>query len=163
MPFVKDKPAPSPVIRSKTGTTDCVLSSVESGPTPTLGFGAVESKVRSLEIRTKTTDVNTGIFHGNATVGRLNGGGSNCSGGTGSTTSGGGNALRKARRCWSPELHRRFVSALQQLGGSQSKCSLHAANFSVHLKPTISLDGLVWLAVVLVSVLVIVVISYDRG
>ncbi|XP_058081059.1 myb family transcription factor EFM-like isoform X2 [Magnolia sinica] len=26
---------------------------------------------------------------------------------------------RKARRCWSPELHRRFVNALQQLGGSQ--------------------------------------------
>ncbi|XP_008792589.2 myb family transcription factor EFM [Phoenix dactylifera] len=26
---------------------------------------------------------------------------------------------RKARRCWSPELHRRFVSALQQLGGAQ--------------------------------------------
>ncbi|XP_021754557.1 transcription factor HHO3-like [Chenopodium quinoa] len=25
---------------------------------------------------------------------------------------------RKARRCWSPELHRRFVHALQQLGGS---------------------------------------------
>lgn len=28
---------------------------------------------------------------------------------------------RKQRRCWSPELHRRFVSALQQLGGSQGK------------------------------------------
>lgn len=28
-------------------------------------------------------------------------------------------ALRKARRCWSPELHRRFVAALQQLGGAQ--------------------------------------------
>jgi len=28
-------------------------------------------------------------------------------------------AARKQRRCWSPELHRRFVSALQQLGGSQ--------------------------------------------
>ncbi|XP_042507132.1 transcription factor HHO5-like isoform X2 [Macadamia integrifolia] len=28
-------------------------------------------------------------------------------------------ASRKQRRCWSPELHRRFVSALQQLGGSQ--------------------------------------------
>ncbi|WCJ33773.1 myb-like transcription factor family protein [Euphorbia peplus] len=27
---------------------------------------------------------------------------------------------RKQRRCWSPELHRRFVNALQQLGGSQS-------------------------------------------
>ncbi|KAK7292084.1 hypothetical protein RIF29_07766 [Crotalaria pallida] len=26
---------------------------------------------------------------------------------------------RKARRCWSPELHRRFVNALQMLGGSQ--------------------------------------------
>ncbi|KAI4968628.1 hypothetical protein ZWY2020_045958 [Hordeum vulgare] len=26
---------------------------------------------------------------------------------------------RKARRCWSPELHRRFVAALQHLGGPQ--------------------------------------------
>ena len=30
-------------------------------------------------------------------------------------------AARKQRRCWSPELHRRFVSALQQLGGSQGE------------------------------------------
>ncbi|XVE85970.1 hypothetical protein DITRI_Ditri17bG0134600 [Diplodiscus trichospermus] len=29
-----------------------------------------------------------------------------------------GQALRKQRRCWSPELHRRFLHALQQLGGS---------------------------------------------
>lgn len=28
---------------------------------------------------------------------------------------------RKQRRCWSPELHKRFVNALQQLGGSQGK------------------------------------------
>lgn len=27
--------------------------------------------------------------------------------------------LRKQRRCWSPELHRRFVDALHRLGGSQ--------------------------------------------
>ncbi|XP_027921746.1 transcription factor HHO6-like isoform X2 [Vigna unguiculata] len=27
---------------------------------------------------------------------------------------------RKQRRCWSPELHRRFVNALQKLGGSQA-------------------------------------------
>ncbi|XP_068657418.1 myb family transcription factor EFM-like isoform X2 [Aristolochia californica] len=27
---------------------------------------------------------------------------------------------RKARRCWSPELHRRFVNSLQQLGGAQA-------------------------------------------
>ena len=35
-------------------------------------------------------------------------------------SSSGGNSSRKARRCWSPELHRRFVNALHQLGGSQS-------------------------------------------
>ncbi|XP_075485610.1 transcription factor HHO3-like [Primulina tabacum] len=29
-----------------------------------------------------------------------------------------GESLRKARRCWSPELHRRFVQSLHQLGGS---------------------------------------------
>ncbi|KAL5205513.1 hypothetical protein ABZP36_033722 [Zizania latifolia] len=29
-------------------------------------------------------------------------------------------AQRKARRCWSPELHRRFVAALQRLGGPQA-------------------------------------------
>ncbi|KAL6010798.1 transcription factor [Asimina triloba] len=29
-----------------------------------------------------------------------------------------GQSNRKARRCWSPELHRRFLHALQQLGGS---------------------------------------------
>lgn len=28
-------------------------------------------------------------------------------------------AHRKARRCWSPDLHRRFVNALQILGGAQ--------------------------------------------
>lgn len=30
-------------------------------------------------------------------------------------------ALRKQRRCWSPELHRRFVEALEQLGGAQGQ------------------------------------------
>ncbi|MFQ6648694.1 hypothetical protein Gotur_021446 [Gossypium turneri] len=30
-------------------------------------------------------------------------------------------ATRKQRRCWSSELHRRFVNALQQLGGSQGE------------------------------------------
>lgn len=30
-----------------------------------------------------------------------------------------GNHQRKARRCWSPDLHRRFVNALHMLGGSQ--------------------------------------------
>jgi len=31
---------------------------------------------------------------------------------------------RKQRRCWSPELHRRFVDALQQLGGPQGRLKL---------------------------------------
>lgn len=46
---------------------------------------------------------------------------SSCS--TGSGSSSGNNVQshsgRKQRRCWSPELHRRFVNALQQLGGAQ--------------------------------------------
>ncbi|CAM6047180.1 unnamed protein product [Sphagnum compactum] len=40
--------------------------------------------------------------------------------GAGSTCSAGGSQPhRKARRCWSPDLHQRFVHVLQQLGGSQ--------------------------------------------
>ena len=30
---------------------------------------------------------------------------------------------RKPRRCWAPELHRRFLQALQQLGGSHGRCA----------------------------------------
>lgn len=42
--------------------------------------------------------------------------------GQSSAASGGNNSQthRKARRCWSPDLHRRFVNALQRLGGSQA-------------------------------------------
>ncbi|KAK7411235.1 hypothetical protein VNO78_02668 [Psophocarpus tetragonolobus] len=35
------------------------------------------------------------------------------------TSNSNGQTQRKARRCWSPDLHRRFVNALQMLGGSQ--------------------------------------------
>lgn len=35
------------------------------------------------------------------------------------TTASNNQTHRKARRCWSPDLHRRFVNALQMLGGSQ--------------------------------------------
>ncbi|KAL4283468.1 hypothetical protein GQ457_16G004050 [Hibiscus cannabinus] len=38
---------------------------------------------------------------------------------SGSTVTNSGEPQRKARRCWSPDLHRRFVNALQMLGGSQ--------------------------------------------
>ncbi|KAJ0462321.1 putative transcription factor MYB-HB-like family [Helianthus annuus] len=39
-------------------------------------------------------------------------------GGGGSKGEDKGQSNRKARRCWSPELHRRFLHALQQLGGA---------------------------------------------
>ncbi|KAJ7946022.1 myb family transcription factor EFM-like [Quillaja saponaria] len=42
---------------------------------------------------------------------------------------------RKQRRCWSPELHRRFVNALQQLGGS------HAAT-PKQIRELMQVDGL---------------------
>ena len=37
---------------------------------------------------------------------------------------------RKRRRCWSPELHRRFVDALEKLGGSQGEINFWCNNFS---------------------------------
>ncbi|EEF33268.1 transcription factor HHO3 isoform X1 [Ricinus communis] len=64
--------------------------------------------------------------------------------GTGGGTSGAGNnrkedkdgqAQRKQRRCWSPELHRRFLHALQQLGGS------HAAT-PKQIRELMKVDGL---------------------
>lgn len=42
---------------------------------------------------------------------------------------------RKARRCWSPELHRRFVAALQRLGGP------HAAT-PKQIRDMMKVDGL---------------------
>ncbi|XP_076917216.1 transcription factor HHO3-like [Bidens hawaiensis] len=39
-------------------------------------------------------------------------------GGDGGKSEDKGQSNRKARRCWSPELHRRFLHALQQLGGA---------------------------------------------
>ncbi|GMI99936.1 NITRATE-INDUCIBLE [Hibiscus trionum] len=44
-------------------------------------------------------------------------------------------AQRKTRRCWSPELHRRFLHALQQLGGS------HAAT-PKQIRELMKVDGL---------------------
>lgn len=38
---------------------------------------------------------------------------------------------RKSRRCWSPELHRRFLQALQQLGGSHRMLQNHTLIFLI--------------------------------
>ncbi|KAL6994677.1 transcription factor [Sarracenia purpurea var. burkii] len=66
-----------------------------------------------------------------------------CSGGAGGGGGGGGSkkedkegqSQRKSRRCWSPELHRRFLNALQQLGGS------HAAT-PKQIRELMKIDGL---------------------
>lgn len=42
---------------------------------------------------------------------------------------------RKARRCWSPELHRRFVIALQQLGGAQGLFKLQILVYQWQFNP----------------------------
>ncbi|GMP28085.1 hypothetical protein CsSME_00003774 [Camellia sinensis var. sinensis] len=45
------------------------------------------------------------------------------------------NRAKKERRCWSPELHRRFVDALEQLGGSQTATPKH-------IRELMQVDGL---------------------
>ncbi|KAK2635856.1 hypothetical protein Ddye_030648 [Dipteronia dyeriana] len=45
-------------------------------------------------------------------------------------------AQRKQRRCWSPELHRRFLHALQQLGGS------HGTSTPKQIRELMKVDGL---------------------
>ncbi|KAL2630071.1 hypothetical protein R1flu_014757 [Riccia fluitans] len=122
LPFIKEKPVATVASRAKvTGGSDLALSSVESRPTTQM-----ESEVGSLDISpTRTREVQMEVVQGKEAGRKMNGTASNGnqSGGAGSTSSGGGGGnvqgQRKARRCWSPELHRRFVSALQQLGGSQ--------------------------------------------
>ncbi|KAI4314934.1 hypothetical protein L6164_027793 [Bauhinia variegata] len=70
---------------------------------------------------------------------------------------------RKQRRCWSPELHRRFVDALQQLGGAQvatpkqirelmqvdgltnDEVKSHLQKYRLHVKRVAPTNGL-WMA-----------------
>lgn len=46
---------------------------------------------------------------------------------------------RKARRCWSPDLHRRFVNALQMLGGSQGTYKYLFIYLLIHLLPWVTI------------------------
>ena len=50
---------------------------------------------------------------------------------------------RKQRRCWSTELHRRFVNALQQLGGSQGEILIKRFIFFNSIK--FCMDKVVWI------------------
>ncbi|KAI3818319.1 hypothetical protein L1987_12123 [Smallanthus sonchifolius] len=56
-------------------------------------------------------------------------------GGCGGKSEDKGQSNRKARRCWSPELHRRFLNALQQLGGA------HVAT-PKQIRELVKVDGL---------------------
>jgi hypothetical protein len=52
------------------------------------------------------------------------------------TDAGARQAQRKARRCWPPELHRRFVAALQRLGGAQGEDYRHEISQTILMRVT---------------------------
>lgn len=79
--------------------------------------GAPSLSLRTPEIKNSTEDIFRSGFSSKSSSSRS---GSSC--GTNSQSSFKAESQqtgRKQRRCWSPELHRRFVCALQQLGGAQ--------------------------------------------
>lgn len=94
-PFEKEKLVPLPA--TSAGTTSSTAG-VSSGAAATSSYvcTASESKDKEQE-KEKETDSEKGNDKGKDDQSQNN---------------------RKARRCWSPELHRRFIHALQQLGGS---------------------------------------------
>lgn len=58
-----------------------------------------------------------------------------------------GQPQRKQRRCWSPELHRRFLHALQQLGGSHGEsliCQIISFLLQWNLFQIIDVRILIW-------------------
>ncbi|WOL09198.1 hypothetical protein Cni_G17951 [Canna indica] len=76
---------------------------------------AIEEKKKRAEL-----EVNGGIdYSGSRETSCTSGRGADHQHGKGSASEGQVATHRKARRCWSPDLHRRFVNALQILGGSQ--------------------------------------------
>ncbi|TXG61332.1 hypothetical protein EZV62_012695 [Acer yangbiense] len=113
LPFSKDRNScQSPTLRSL----------------PDLALASADNKV-IMEDNQKCSDINENgsrrdnNIPGNNKVGieTVKGGSNSTEGQTNSnnTTSNSNQTHRKARRCWSPDLHRRFVNALQMLGGSQ--------------------------------------------
>nr|GMD80068.1 myb family transcription factor EFM-like [Ipomoea batatas] len=123
--------SPNPQMNNSNGGAFLPFSKDRSGscPSPTLALASPDGKdveeKKSLEI------VNLGNKCSNGPATPEQGKSGGCGGGGGgganlpppqdSQTAAGTAAQphRKARRCWSPDLHRRFVNALQMLGGSQ--------------------------------------------
>ncbi|XP_052198659.1 myb family transcription factor EFM-like [Diospyros lotus] len=111
LPFSKERNSPSPTMRA---LSDLALASPEKG---------IEEK--------KCSEMDNGIACTRkenaggkpATAKNEQGQGGNVAAADSQTatvtTTNTTQTHRKARRCWSPDLHRRFVNALQMLGGSQ--------------------------------------------
>ncbi|XP_059276874.1 myb family transcription factor EFM-like [Lycium ferocissimum] len=96
------------------------LDNNSSCPSPTLALASsnkqnneilVEDHSKNLEAMNINNGSCMNIQQDSQSI--INGGGNN------STSTSTQQPHRKARRCWSPDLHRRFVNALQMLGGSQ--------------------------------------------
>lgn len=121
-PFSKERQviAPRPV-RSAVERIlpNLALSSAEREVDSSLVGNETVCLDRTTTTRTRskeTTEVHTPV-HEKEEVSIING--ANTSPTTSTPNTSQTQTQRKSRRCWSPELHRRFVNALQQLGGSQ--------------------------------------------
>jgi hypothetical protein len=94
-PFEKEKFVSLPA--SSTGATSSTAG-VSSGAAATSSFACATNERKEKEKeKEKETNKEQGNDKGKEEQSQIN---------------------RKPRRCWSPELHRRFLHALQQLGGS---------------------------------------------
>nr|GME06047.1 myb family transcription factor EFM-like [Ipomoea batatas] len=125
--------SPNPQMNNNNGGAFLPFSKDRSGscPSPTLALASPDGK--DLEEKKSLEIVNLGNKCSNGPATPEQGKSGGCGGGGGgggganlpppqdSQTAAGTAAQphRKARRCWSPDLHRRFVNALQMLGGSQ--------------------------------------------
>lgn len=113
-PFSKERnPCPSPTLRA---LPDLALASSEK---------EMEDK-KCLDTENgiscpRRENINGKVGNGGVVVEQGKGAGNSSDGQTNGTnnSSNTNQTHRKARRCWSPDLHRRFVNALQMLGGSQ--------------------------------------------
>ncbi|XP_024357510.1 myb family transcription factor EFM isoform X2 [Physcomitrium patens] len=109
VPFNREKQLPSPP-----------FSSQSTGPASDAAGFSTSSAVRTPSRMGHTIEsFDIGRVNGNVHVRDHSSDARNSIDHSVQTRTGANQPQRKARRCWSPELHRRFVSALQQLGGSQ--------------------------------------------
>lgn len=112
LPFSKERNlCPSPTLRA---LPDLVLASPDKE--------MEDKKCNENEIGRRSENSGNKVSNGGVVINeQVKGGGNSTEGQTNSNNTTNTQTHRKARRCWSPDLHRRFVNALQMLGGSQGK------------------------------------------